>query len=129
MILVDTSVWIDHLRVGDRHLAELLERNLAASHDFVIGEIACGNLKNRQEVLSLLSFLPKCKPATHEETLFFIDRHRLMGRGIGYIDACLLAAATLGSCELWTRDKRFADIAEALGCAHVPKMEHAPEGR
>jgi hypothetical protein len=129
VILVDTSVWIDHLRVGDRHLAELLDRNLAASHDFVIGEIACGNLKNRQEVLSLLSFLPKCKPATHEETLFFIDRHRLMGRGIGYVDACLLAAATLGSCKLWTRDKRFVAIAEALGCAHMPKMEHAPEGR
>jgi len=74
VILVDTSVWIDHLRSGDPHLAELLDHDVVASHEFVIGEIACGNLKNRQEVLSLLSWLPKCEPATHEEVLFFIDQ-------------------------------------------------------
>jgi predicted nucleic acid-binding protein len=125
VILVDTSVWIDHLRSGDRHLVELLGRDVAASHDFVIGEIACGNLKNRQEVLSLLSFLPKCEPATHEEVLFFIDRHQLMGRGIGYIDACLLAAASLGNCKLWTHDKRLAAIAEAMAVAYTPTTEHA----
>lgn len=125
MILVDTSVWIDHLRSGDSHLSELLDRDAAASHDFVIGEIACGNLKNRQEVLTLLSCLPKCEPATHEEVLFFIDRHRLMGRGIGYVDACLLAAATLCSAHLWTRDKRLAAVAEGLGCAYVPKTSKA----
>ena len=121
MILVDTSVWIDHLRSGDPHLAELLDRDVVAIHDFVIGEIACGNLKNRQEVLSLLSWLPKCEPATHKEVLFFIDQNRLMGRGIGYIDACLLAAATLGGAKLWTRDKRLAAIAEELGCGHQQK--------
>ncbi|PWB58461.1 MAG: VapC toxin family PIN domain ribonuclease [Nitrosomonadales bacterium] len=125
MILVDTSVWIDHLRRGEPHLAELLDRGVAAIHDFVIGEIACGNLGNRQEVLSLLSWLPKCESATHEEALFFIERNRLMGRGIGYIDACLLAAATLSSARLWTRDKRLAGIAEELGCAYLPKTEHA----
>jgi hypothetical protein len=121
VILVDTSVWIDHLRSGDPHLAELLDRDVVASYEFVIGEIACGNLKNRQEVLSLLSWLPKCEPATHEEALFFIDQNRLMGRGIGYIDDCLLAAATLGSAKLWTRDKRLAAIAEELGCGHPQK--------
>lgn len=125
MILVDTSVWIDHLRSGDPHLSELLDRDVAASHDFVIGEIACGNLKNRQEVLSLISWLPKCEPATHEEVLFFIDRHRLMGRGIGYVDACLLAATTLSSAQLWTRDKRLVVIAEELGCAYMPRTELA----
>lgn len=125
MILVDTSVWIDHLRSGNSHLAELLDRAVAASHDFVVGEIACGNLKNRQEVLSLLSCLPKCEPATHEEVLFFIDRHRLMGRGIGYVDACLLAAATLSSAQLWTRDKRLSVIAEDLACAYSPKAQRA----
>jgi len=118
VILVDTSVWIDHLRSGDPHLAELLDHDVVASHEFVIGEIACGNLKNRQEVLSLLSWLPKCEPATHEEVLFFIDQNRLMGRGIGYIDVCLLAAATLESAEIWTRDKRLAAISEELGCGH-----------
>ena len=121
MILVDTSVWIDHLRSGDPHLAELLDRDVVAIHDFVIGEIACGNLNNRQKVLSLLSLLPRCEPATHQEVLFFIDQNSLMGRGIGYIDACLLAAATLGSAKLWTRDKRLAALAEELGCAHPQK--------
>jgi len=125
VILVDTSIWIDHLRSGNPHLTGLLERDIAAIHDFVIGEIACGNLQNRQEILSLLSSLPKCEPAAHEEVLFFIDRHRLMGRGIGYVDACLLAAATLSSARLWTGDKRLAAIAENMGRAYQPKAEQA----
>jgi len=125
VILVDTSIWIDHLRSGNAHLVGLLERDVAAIHDFVVGEIACGNLKGRQEVLSLLSSLPKCEPATQEEVLFFIDQHRLMGRGIGYVDACLLAAATLSSARLWTGDKRLAAIAVDMGCAYQPKAEQA----
>jgi predicted nucleic acid-binding protein len=88
-----------------------------------LGEIACGNLKNRQEILSLMSALPKCEPAPHEEVLFFIDRHQLMGRGIGYVDACLLAAAMLSGAQLWTGDKRLAAIAENMGLAHQPKAE------
>ncbi len=125
MILVDTSVWIDHLRSGDSHLAELLDRDVAAIQDLVIGEIACGNLENRQEVLSLLAALPMCEAATHEEILFLIERHRLMGRGIGYIDASLLAAAVLCSARLWTRDKRLAAMAKELGCGYSPDTEHA----
>lgn len=129
MILVDTSVWIDHLRSGDSHLAGLLDRDVALIHDFVIGEIACGNLRNRQEVLSLLSWLPKCEPATQEEVLFFIEQHRLMGRGIGYIDACLLAAASLNSAQLWTRDKRLSAVAGELGGVYSPKAERAARKR
>lgn len=100
MLLVDTSVWIDYLRSGDPLLAELLDQSVVASHDFVIGEIACSNLKNRQEVLSLLALLPQCAQVTHEEVLSFIERHQLIGRGIGYVDACLLAAATLSRMQL-----------------------------
>lgn len=120
MILVDTSVWVDHLRAGVAHLAVLLEHDSVACHELVIGEIACGNLKKRKEVLGALSMLPCCEAASHDEVLFFIERHKVMGRGIGYIDACLLAAATLSHARLWTRDKRLADIAEELGCNYAP---------
>jgi predicted nucleic acid-binding protein len=116
VILVDTSIWIDHLRATDTGLVELLTQNAVVCHDLVIGEIACGNLKKRKQVLSLLSALPQCPSATHAEIRFFIERHRLMGRGIGYVDASLLAAVILGNCRLWTRDKRLAGIAAELGC-------------
>lgn len=127
MVLIDTSVWVDHLRSGVPLLSELLTRDLAAGHDFMVGEIACGNLKNREEVLALLSWLPKCEPATHQEVLFFIDRYRLMGRGIGYVDACLLAAAMLAGARIWTRDRRLAAIAEELSCAYSPAANDAGE--
>ncbi|MCL4681682.1 MAG: type II toxin-antitoxin system VapC family toxin [Rhodocyclaceae bacterium] len=118
MIVVDTSIWVDHLRAGDAHLTGLLERDAVACHELVIGEIACGNLKKRKEVLGALSLLPRCEPASHDEVLFFIERHKLMGRGIGYIDACLLASATLAHARLWTRDKRLADLAASLDCGY-----------
>jgi hypothetical protein len=82
----------------------------------------CRPFQDRREVLSLPFFLPKCEPASHDEVLFFIERYRLMGRGIGYVDACLLAAATLPSAQVWTRDKRLGAIAEDLGCTYaVPR--------
>lgn len=120
MILVDTSVWIDHLRYGDANLVGLLDLGLVATHDFVIGEIACGNPKNRHDILLSLDRLPKCEPATHQEVMYLIDRHKLMGRGINYIDASLLAAALLGQVQLWTRDKRMLATAEDLKCAYSP---------
>lgn len=120
MILVDTSVWIDHLRSGVAGLVSLLERRLALTHEFVIGEIACGNLRNRAEVISMLSRQPRCAAAEPAEVLYFIDRHRLMGRGIGYIDVSLLAAAALSSARLWTRDSRLATIARELGRGYWP---------
>ena len=118
MILVDSSVWVDHLRTGDPSLYGLLNNSQVLVHPFVIGELACGNLKNRSVVLSLLQDLPTIPVATDEEVLFFIERHGLMGRGIGYVDAHLLAAVVLaGSEQLWTRDKRLGAVAGALKLA------------
>ena len=119
MILVDTSVWIDHLRKGDAHLIRALGANQVMMHPFIEGELACGNLRNRGEILALLSDLPRAIIASEEEVLFFIERHGLMGRGIGYIDAHLLAATSLeDSARLWTRDKRLLGIAQDLGLKH-----------
>ncbi len=119
MILVDTSVWVDHLRTGSQPLAELLSDFLVLTHPFVIGELACGSIRNRGEVLRLLTDLPRVEPATDAEVLFFIDQHRLMGRGIGYVDAHLLAAVSLlGRASLWTRDLRLDAAARKLGLAH-----------
>ena len=115
MILVDTSVWIDHLRAGDDELAALLNGSRVLMHPFVLGELACGNLRNRELVLRLLKDLPRAAVATDEEVLFFIERHALMGRGIGYVDAHLLAAVTLSdSARLWTRDKGLRALANEL---------------
>ena len=119
MILVDTSVWIDHLRAGDAALGELLNRSQVLMHPFVLCELACGNLRNRGEVVRLLKDLPQAPVASDEEVLFFIERNALMGRGIGYVDAHLLASVTLGgSTWLWTRDKRLRSVAEILNLAY-----------
>lgn len=115
MILVDTSVWIEHLRSGDGVLTALLNGSRVLMHPFVLGELACGNLRNRAEVLALLQDLPCAPVSDDDEVLFFIDRHALMGRGIGYVDAHLLAAATLqDSARLWTWDKRLRTAADEL---------------
>lgn len=120
MILVDTSIWIDHLRRGSPALAALLENEAVCTHDFVIGELACGNLRNRAELLGLLQSLPRLSAATEDETLFFIEQQHLMGRGIGYIDAHLLAAAVIRNIPIWTKDKRLMAIAEEKTWAYVP---------
>ena len=115
MILVDTSVWVDHLRAGEPHLASLLREDLVMSHPMVIGELACGNLRNRGEVLELLRGLPEVPVATHIEVLFFIERRHLMGRGIGFVDAHLLASAALHEqAVLWTKDRRLMGAADDL---------------
>lgn len=120
MILVDTSVWIDHLRVGDAELVTLLNNSRVLMHPFVLGELACGNLRNRNEVLALLKDLPRVAIATDDEVLCFIERHTLMGRGIGYGDAHLLAAVILsGATRLWTRDKRLQAVALSLVLAYA----------
>ena len=118
MILVDTSVWIDHLRKGSDTLIEILERDEVMTHPFVIGELACGNLKDRHEVLGLLAALPSANVASDDEVLLFIEQHRLMGKGIGYVDAHLLASATLtGETWFWTGDKRLRAVAATLRLA------------
>ena len=118
MILVDSSVWVDHLRTGEPSLVALLNSSQVLMHPFVVGELACGNLKNRKVVLSLLQDLPSVPVATDEEVWFFIERHSLMGRGIGYVDAHLLAAVVLAGAEqLWTRDKRLGAVAGSMKLA------------
>ena len=124
MILVDTSVWVDHLRTGERQMVSLLQTGGVYTHAWVIGGLACGNLANRQEVLGLLRVLPQLTVATDEEALYFIERHQLMGRGIGYIDVHLLAAAAIHVTQIWTRDKRLNKIAEELGLAYIPDARH-----
>ena len=115
MILVDTSVWIDHLRSGDERLIELLDSSHVLAHPFVIGELACGNLRKRDEVLRLLNDLPQAVAASQKEVLHFIEHNKLMGQGIGYIDAHLLASAALTDTALiWTRDKHLQKLAKKL---------------
>ena len=119
MILVDTSVWVDHLRDGTPALAAALEQCGVLMHPFVLGELACGTLKNRGEVLRLLGELPVAPVATDREALNYIEQRALMGRGIGYVDVHLLASVALaGAAQLWTRDKRLAVIAADLELAH-----------
>ena len=115
MILVDTSVWVDHFRRGNAKLAARLAGDVVLCHPFIIGELACGNLQGRQEILSLLAKLPQCEIAEHDEVLSFVELNRLMGSGIGWVDAHLLASVVLGHEQLWTRDRRVADVADALG--------------
>jgi predicted nucleic acid-binding protein len=115
VILVDTSVWIDHLRSGEPLLVAVLEGARVMMHPFVLGELACGNLANRSEVLELLGGLPAAPTATDPEALEFIERRTLMGQGIGYIDVHLLASIALsGDARLWTRDRRLAAVATEL---------------
>lgn len=116
MVIADTSVWVDHLRHGNGTLAALLDDGEVLAHPFVIGELACGHLKNRAEILQLLCQLPPAAEATDDETLALIEERRLMGRGIGFVDAHLLAAAALTPfAHLWTLDKRLAAVATDIG--------------
>jgi predicted nucleic acid-binding protein len=117
VILADTSVWINHLRYGNARLGELLRQAVVSCHPFIIGELACGTLRNRAEILSLLAELPAVRVATHEESLTFLDAHRLMGRGLGYVDVHLLAASVLDRTPLWSLDRRLAGVAGQLGVA------------
>ena len=118
MILVDTSVWIDHLREGNARLNSLLLNAAVLIHPFVTGELACGNLHNRNRILSLLGDLPASRVADDQEVLYFIEQNDLMGCGIGYIDAHLLASVSLSSpARLWTVDRKLNDAAVRLGLA------------
>lgn len=122
MVLVDTSVWIDHLRKGDAALRAALQAGQVLMHPFVIGELACGNLNNRAGLLALLRDLPSAPVATDTEALGFLDRHALMGRGIGYLDVHLLASTALANpARLWTRDKRLAKVAGYLNLTYQPQ--------
>jgi predicted nucleic acid-binding protein len=118
VILVDTSIWVDHLRNGSPALAAALEREEVLAHPLVIGELACGTLKNRTEILQLMAALPVASVATDQEALELIERRRLMGKGIGYVDVHLLASAMMtASTWLWTRDRRLFAVASHLRIA------------
>ena len=118
MILVDTSVWIDHLRQHEPQLAEILQQNQVVCHPFIRGELALGNLQQRSKILTALDNLPQAPLVFTEEVNFFIENHRLFGLGIGYIDAHLLASTKLlGNSRLWTRDKRLLLAATQLNIA------------
>lgn len=115
MTLVDTSVWIDHLRAPNRNLVRLLTDGQVLAHPFVTGELACGNLKNRVAILSSLAALPSAIVASNTEVLHLLDLHKLHGKGIGWVDAHLLASTLLSNCPLYTLDKRLAQVASDLG--------------
>ena len=114
MVIVDTSIWVDHLRTGNKHLEKLLLNAKVISHEFIIGELACGILKNRSEILTLLQALPHAPTIDHQEFLHFIDMHQLMGRGIGLVDIYLLGSAQLANVSIWTADSRLKAAAKSL---------------
>ncbi|PIR19088.1 MAG: VapC toxin family PIN domain ribonuclease [Elusimicrobia bacterium CG11_big_fil_rev_8_21_14_0_20_64_6] len=115
MLLVDTSVWVDHLRRGDAELARLLEEGVVMTHRLVIEELACGRMSRREEILTLLETLPRVPEAEHGEFLHFVERRGLFGAGLGAVDAHLLASAKLARARLWTRDGALARAAEKVG--------------
>ena len=117
MLLVDTSVWFEHLRRHDAAMAHLLEVGAVLAHPFVIGEIACGVFPRRRETLTLLNGLPSAPLLGQAEVLGFIERHALAGRGIGFVEMHLLASALVARAALWTRDRRLAEAASSLGMA------------
>ena len=115
MVLVDTSIWIDHLRKSISLLEDFLLEEKVAIHPMVIGEIACGNLSNRDEIISLLNALPKVIEATNDEVHFLIQSKQLYGKGLGWIDVHLLASCSISKISLWTRDKRLEKEGQRIG--------------
>ena len=118
MVLVDTSVWVAHFRDKNAGLASLLHSDQVLCHPLVIGELACGNLKQRSEILSLLRALPSVVVAEHNEVIDFIENQRLMGKGLGFIDMHLIASALMSRVNLWTFDRKMNQFASLLGFAH-----------
>jgi predicted nucleic acid-binding protein len=121
VILADTSVWVEHLRRGHGRLAAGLHDGEIVTHPMVIGELACGVIRNRREILALLGQLPSVAVASDGEALTLIERHRLTGRGIGWVDAHLLTSVLItGSVRLWTLDRRLLAASERVGVAFTP---------
>jgi len=119
MVLVDTSVWVQHLRSSNAELVSLLNNGEVMIHPFVIGELACGNLKNRNGILTLLQSLPSASQADDDEILYFIEKNHLMGKGVGLIDIHLLSSSKLENIPLWTTDKRLGKVADKLDLAYA----------
>jgi predicted nucleic acid-binding protein len=121
MVLIDTSVWVSHWRQAHAGLAALLNDGEVACHPFIVGELACGNLKNRTTILTLLEALPMAIAVEHQEALSFIESHALMGKGLGYIDVHLLASCILTGLPIWTLDKKLERVADMLHCKYQLK--------
>ncbi len=119
MVLVDTSVWINHFRKGDGKLNELLMEGRAAIHEFIIGELACGSFKNYDEIMSLINNLHRSKMVTIEEYLLFVRKNKLNGKGIGFVDIHLLASSKLSGYPLFTYDKKLSAAAKDLGLSYL----------
>ena len=118
MVLVDTSVWVEHFRSRDSDLVARLETGEVLVHEFVQGELALGGrIKRRDEIVGLLGMLPQTPRATHAEVQHLVSHHRLAGSGIGWVDAHLVAAALLAGAGLWTLDQRLARVAGKLSVA------------
>ena len=115
MILVDTSVWVDHLRRGNDELGRLLVDEQVLCHPFVVGELACGRFTDRAEILTRLQALPQASTVEHQEALAFLEMHRLVGSGLGWVDVNLLASATLSAASFWTFDRSLMGAAKRLG--------------
>lgn len=120
MVLADTSVWIDHLRDGSSILGRLLESGLVFTHEYVIGELACGSLHNRVGTLKLIGNLPRSVKASHDEILYLIERHKFNSRGMGYIDMALLASCAISNLPILTRDQKLAAAAKEIGRLYTP---------
>lgn len=118
MVLVDTSVWVAHLRDGNVKLEVLLNEGNVVCHPFIIGELACGNIVNRKEIIAFLQSLPMAIPADHDEVLQFIENNSLMGNGLGYVDVHLLASVQLTRISLWTLDKKLHKVSLEMGLTH-----------
>ena len=118
VVLADTSIWIDHFNQGDSRLEYLLNENEVVTHPFIIGELACGNMKNRTLIFGLLHALPSIPEISKEEFFSFLDHHRLFGTGLGYVDVHLLASALISNCVIYTRDKSLLSSAIKLKIAY-----------
>ena len=125
-ILVDTSVWIKHLRENEKNLVRLLEQGLVACHPFIIGELACGGIKNRHEIISLLNDLPSTDILDHYDIMEFIEYRKIMNKGIGYVDVHLLGSALVTETPLWTFDKALKKIANQLSISYDIKFKRQP---
>lgn len=128
MVLVDTSVWVSHFRKTESQLVELLNRGRVLCHPFIVGELACGNLRNRKLILSLLQDLPMAAMVEHPEVLAFIETQGTMGKGLGYVDVHILASSRITGVPVWTLDRKLDNVAGTLGCSYRKSSFKDPTG-
>lgn len=118
MILIDTSVWISFFNKGNQELKRLLEEGEVVIHDMIIGELACGNFKNRGEIFTLLNQIPRTQSSTFDEIIYFIEKNKIYGKGLGYIDCALLVSSILFETKIWTNDKSLKEVAKSFGYSY-----------